>query len=105
MIDEQTNYAQVINNLYGNLFDDTFYQAIVRMEVNTNYLPQLGTNYFDLKDQAELVIAKVKNEIKQLAKQYLLVSLNGKQVEFTELSSPWNRMFEINCQVRLTEGE
>ncbi|MFS1030241.1 DUF4127 family protein [Enterococcus casseliflavus] len=105
MIDEQTNSAQVINNLYGNLFDDTFYQAIVRMEVNTNYLPQLGTNYFDLKDQAELVIAKVKNEIKQLAKQYLLVSLNGKQVEFTELSSPWNRMFEINCQVRLTEGE
>ncbi|WP_430611710.1 DUF4127 family protein [Enterococcus sp. DIV0876] len=105
MIDEQTNHAQVRDNLYGNFFDDVFYQAMIRMDINKNDLPQLGINYFDLKDQAELVIQKVENEMKHLTKQYLSSSIKGKEIHFVELSSPWNRMFEINCQVRVTEGE
>ncbi|MBO0469459.1 DUF4127 family protein [Enterococcus sp. DIV0242_7C1] len=105
LIDEQVDHSQLMNNLYSNLFEDIFYQALIRMDVTENYLPQIDANYFDLKDQVEAVLMKVESEMNHLEKRYLKKSLKGKHIEFTEMSSPWNRMFEINCQVRVTEGE
>lgn len=105
MINGQVNHSQLINNLYSSLFEDVFYQAIIRKDLTKNCLPQIGANYFDLKDQANTVLTKAKGAMMHLEKRYLKKSLKGKHVEFTEMSSPWNRMFEINCQVRVTEGE
>jgi hypothetical protein len=105
MIDDHADQSRVINNLYANLFEDVFYQAIIRMALNKNYLSQLNVNYFDLKDRSNEVLIQVKKDMLQLSKRYLPQSLIGKKVQFIELSSPWNRMFEINCQVRVTEGE
>lgn len=105
MIDENADQSKVINNLYANLLEDIFYQSIIRMSLTMNYLPKMNVTYFDLKNQSKTVLMQVKNEMAQLSKCYLHQSLNGKQIEFIELSFPWNRMFEIHCQLRLTEGD
>lgn len=94
---------KLINNLLSNIFEDIFYQAKIRMEVTAEKLPDRGLNYFDLKNQAAEVSHVVKSEMRQLRKQYLIHSFLNQKLMIETLDFPWNRMFEINCQIKLNK--
>lgn len=103
-VDETANIEKIRNNLLSNLFEDVFYQSIIRMNLTESMLGTIGTDYFDLKDQSQKVIEEVRQEMLTLSKRYLTHTIATDALIFTKLASPWNRMFEINCQVEL-KGE
>lgn len=95
----ESNDKALTTNLLSNIFEDVFYQAKIRMAITQNNLPSMKLDYFDLKDQANNVLGLVRIEMLTLAKRYLRNSFPDQMFTIQELSSPWNRMFEINCTV------
>lgn len=87
------------NNLVSNIFEDAFYQAIIRMNITKKKLPSMGLNYFDLKDKDKEVMDQIHTEMLSLSKKYLQYSFAKQNFNIQKLSSPWNRMFEIYCDV------
>lgn len=102
----QGNYAlaKVKNNLLCNLFEDLFYQAVVRMSINRLVLPGMNLNYFDLKEQQADVIEIAQKMLVDLSGEELLHSFK-EPYRITKLLFPWNRMFEINCEVKIGSDE
>lgn len=94
-VDQQT----LVDNLLSNIFEDAFYQAEIRMSLTQKVLPSLNLSYFDLKDQAPDVMDMIGHEMLALAQVYVPNSFAKKDFVIQELSSPWNRMFEINCRI------
>lgn len=95
----EVNQQTLVNNLLSNIFEDAFYQAEIRMLLTQQILPSLNLSYFDLKDQAPTVMDMIGYEMLALAHVYLPNSFAKKDFVIQELSSPWNRMFEINCRI------
>lgn len=93
------NDEALINNLLSNIFEDVFYQAKIRMAITRNNLPSMELDYFDLKDQTNDVLGMIRTDMLKLAEIYLRNSFPNQAFKIQELSSPWNRMFEINCMV------
>lgn len=91
--------SKVIENTIMHILEAGFYQASIRMNINLNYLPSMGLNYFDLKDKQEDVVAIEK---KMMLKMYQRLNLN-KDYPLVEMSisHPWNRMFETKIEVKL----
>ncbi|WP_200411668.1 DUF4127 family protein [Virgibacillus salexigens] len=96
----QNGYSERLQeNIIYHLLDDYFYQAEIRKELTTKFLPNHNLSYFDLKNKADLVnkerdrrmicyfTEKIKNSFPQI------------NIEELYTYAPWNRMFE--CGVRL----
>lgn len=92
-----------LDNLVSSLYEDVFYQALVRRQTTEKLLPGLGKNYFDIAGNEEQVTAYVKAELLKCGERWLKNSFKDKALVFKELSFPWKRMFECNCQLTLTE--
>lgn len=93
---------KLTENLLLHLYEDFIYQGVVRMNVTDHQLPKLGLNYFDLKEEKDKVIKLVRYDMlsqgKEFFKNTILLEEENLIIDF-----PWNRMFEIYCQVRLSE--
>ncbi|MGL4521140.1 MAG: DUF4127 family protein, partial [Bacilli bacterium] len=90
-----TNELAIKENLLYHIFEDGFYQAIVRMAIAKEVLPALGANYFDLNGKADIVNAEMNNRLQRCYDQYILHSFKDVQITKCETYSPWHRMFEI----------
>lgn len=90
---------EAIRNNVMHIIEAGFYQASIRMDINKNYLPEMGLNYFDLKnrqnDVVEIEMVKVKKLYEQLnlSKKYPLKKIG--------ISHPWNRMFEVMVEIKI----
>ena len=91
---------KVQENMLHNLFEDLFYQAIIRMTITREVLPDLGLTYFDLKEQAPKIVKLVQEQMLALAQRELRHSFS-KEYTITDLAFPWNRMFEIQCEIEI----
>lgn len=91
---------QVKQNLLANLYEDLFYQAVVRKATTDHLLHQLGLNYFDLGEQASTVGEKVVQQLEEQRDKVLVKSFLDQKMKLNQLSFPWNRMFEIYCEVK-----
>ncbi|MGX7131567.1 DUF4127 family protein [Enterococcus songbeiensis] len=91
----------MMDNLISNIFEDGFYQAAIRMDLTKTLLPSLGLNYFDLKTEEAKVMEQIHQKMMTMAENYLPNSFSNQSLEIQKLSSPWNRMFEIYCDVRV----
>jgi len=87
-------------NILYHLFDDCFYQAKVRMEMVEDFLPQFGLNYFDLKEQAEVVNLERNKRLLTCYKELIWKSFQGIKIEEVQTYAPWNRMFECGIQLK-----
>ena len=96
------NYDErkVQENLLHNLFEDLFYQALIRMTITREVLPDLGLTYFDLQDQSSKIAQLVQEQMLTLAQQELRHSFS-EDYAITRLAFPWKRMFEIQCEIKI----
>ncbi|WP_099223875.1 DUF4127 family protein [Listeria costaricensis] len=92
-----TKQALITRNLLHHFYEDLFYQAIIRMDLTHQFLPSLGLNYFDLKDQADQVTRRITDDLEKYHRQFLQNSFE--EPEHVNVSMPWNRMFEIHCTI------
>ena len=97
---EQADKDNIATNLLHHLLDDVCYQANVRMNINRHYLPTLGVDYFSLGQHTAQVMATVKQEITNEYRSLLKNSFINRNIDF-QVSSPWNRMFEIDIMVTI----
>lgn len=91
------NRDQVIHNLIYHLLDDGFYQPIVRKEITEQLSAPL--NYFDLKDQQEVIAKKEAQRLQQLFNDHLKNSFQTVNLKQVQVHHPWNRMFEIGMEL------
>ncbi|AEB31183.1 hypothetical protein CAR_50p110 (plasmid) [Carnobacterium sp. 17-4] len=94
------NSEAIKQNLLMHLFDDFFYQSLVRMEVTENELPKLGLNYFDLGEKKEIVRCIIEEKLEQQKKTFLKQTFSTDSYQIS-VDFPWNRMFEISCQLSI----
>ncbi|WP_461224772.1 DUF4127 family protein [Lacticaseibacillus suihuaensis] len=89
-------------NLYSEVLDDVFYQAIIRDEIQQIEKNEpnkaLGINYFNLYDKQPALTARMVAELRDLTQEYLPTVFIDGQFDI-ELSFPWNRLFELYCNV------
>ncbi|MDM5315004.1 DUF4127 family protein [Fictibacillus sp. b24] len=95
--------TEIQKNLIYHLFDDYFYQAEIRMEMNTDYLPKYDLNYFDLKEAADIVNEERNQRMLSRFNEMILNSFQAYKVENLETFAPWNRMFECGLSFKLKE--
>ncbi len=89
-----------IKHLIYRLIEDTFYQSKVRMKVIKDFLPANGLSYYDFKNKQE----DVENAIKELLlEEYNKLNLSKVfSVNIDSVTTPWNRMFEIDMEMDIT---
>lgn len=89
-----------IKHLIYRLIEDTFYQSKVRMKVIKDFLPANGLSYYDFKNKQE----DVENVIKELLlEEYNKLNLSKVfSVNIDSVTTPWNRMFEIDMEMDIT---
>jgi hypothetical protein len=92
-------------NLIYHLLDDYFYQAEVRIEMVADFLPGLGLNYFDLKDQAEKVNQERDERMLSRFNEMIIYSFQDLKPERIKSFAPWNRMFECGLCFEITPKE
>lgn len=78
--------------------EDVGYCSLVRKKVTDTRLPELGMNYFDVKEQRGVVSEIVKEEL-LLFSQKSLSSIKD-HIEIESVYMPWRRMFEAGINVR-----
>lgn len=104
MFSDSTNTIEHEEVLLSGIFDDIFYQAMIRpefMQAEADHSPTaLGISRFDLFDRAEIVSSFVKARCLDLFGEYLPSLAQSNRVSIA-LSFPWNRVFEVDCQVHL----
>ncbi|GAA0744681.1 DUF4127 family protein [Clostridium oceanicum] len=88
-------------NLIYHLFEDVFYQAIVRKDITDNVLPKLGANYFDLKNKGEYVNDIMNKKLLHCYDRYIKNSFKNVTEIKVETFSPWNRMFEVGINLKV----
>ena len=98
------NFDLLRENLLSNIYEDGFYQALIRSQLTTDILPTLGVDYFDLKDRTETVMRLISKQMLFLRNKYLSSSFPNQTFVIEKLSSPWNRMFEIQCKIKIENG-
>lgn len=90
-------------NIIYHLLDDYFYQAEVRMEMVSDFLPQHDLDYFNLKESAYHVNAERDRRMTDRFKKLILHSFKDKELAKVTTFAPWNRMFE--CGLSFTRSE
>ena len=77
--------------------EDVGYCAIVRKKITDTKLPDLGMNYFDVKEQRGVVSELVKEELLAFADH----NLNSvkEHISIRDVYMPWRRMFETGIEV------
>lgn len=95
---------KVRENLLCNLYEDLFYQTIIRKKITNEQLEKRGLTYFDLGDQEMEIREIVRNWIIDYHQSILKNSFTDKKITLDQLSFPWNRMFEILCTVKSEES-
>lgn len=89
--------AQTLRNVQIHILEDAYYQAVIRMKITREQLPELELNYFDLKDKQKQVINQELELLKiPINKLRIFENINCGDVK---LSHPWNRMFEVDLQL------
>lgn len=98
---ENPNTEQIKQNILMHVYEDSFYQSIIRMDLTEALLPQLKINYFDLDNKSKQVLEVIKDETIKYHKIYLSNSFPSTDSIEVKLETPWNRMFEIYCAVQI----
>lgn len=91
----------ILENLIYHLFDDCFYQTIVRMEIVDDFLPKYKLSYFDLKENAELVNLERNKRLIECYKNFIQKCFASVKVREVHTYAPWNRMFECGIKIEL----
>ncbi|EAE4839433.1 DUF4127 family protein, partial [Listeria monocytogenes] len=94
----------VKENLLANIYEDLFYQAIIRKQITDNVLPEKGLNYFYLGDKADEISGLVVSLIQKYHRFTLKNSFIDDAFTIDQVTFPWNRMFEICCTVKNKES-
>ena len=81
--------------------EDVGYCALVRKKITDTRLPELGMNYFDVKEQQGVVSEMVKEELCSFAEKNL-DSIKD-YIEIESVYMPWRRMFEAGIRVRYVD--
>ncbi|MDG5471503.1 DUF4127 family protein [Jeotgalibacillus sp. ET6] len=90
-------------NLIYHLLDDVFYQAEVRMKMVNHFLPAYQLSYFDLKNQTQTVTDEISVRMLKAYETMILHSFKDVGIDFLQITSPWNRMFECNVSVQFSK--
>ena len=98
---DEVNEEQLKKNLVMHIYEDVFYQSIVRMNVTKNLLPQLHSTYFDIEKNKYQVIKEIEKGLEECCEKYLVNTKNTLGPVSCIVDSPWNRMFEIHCKIEL----
>ncbi|EAC2448905.1 hypothetical protein AFX74_00343 [Listeria monocytogenes] len=98
------NKEKVKENLLANIYEDLFYQAIIRKQITDNVLPEKWLNYFYLGDKADEISGLVVSLIQKYHRFTLKNSFIDDAFTIDQVTFPWNRMFEICCTVKNKES-
>lgn len=82
--------------LVQRYLEDVGYCSFVRKNITDNVLPEMGMNYFDVKEQRGAVSELVKEELNQFAKEKL--SSISEHIVLKDVYMPWRRMFEAGIE-------
>lgn len=77
--------------------EDAGYCAVVRKKITQKKLPELGMNYFDVKERDGLVSKLVKEELEVFVAEKL--SSIAEHIHIDLVGMPWKRMFEVDIRV------
>ncbi|MGL4864476.1 DUF4127 family protein [Cetobacterium sp.] len=88
-------------NKLCRIFEDWMYQSIIRKEITDNTLKDLKLNYFDLKDKKAVINKMIQNKMLEIYKKTFTNSFNDILLDSIEIDSPWNRMFEIEINLKI----
>lgn len=94
---------KIQENLLYHLIDDYFYQAEVRMEMTSDFLPNYNLTYFDLKELEEIVNKERNNRLLNRYHEVINNSFKDKKLKHIQTFSPWNRMFECGLNLEFEE--
>lgn len=90
------NSRQALDFLTLRYFEDVGYCAHVRKCVTEEELPQLGMNYFDVREAEGIVSRIVEKRLKQfMAIHYPSVA---EHTRVLKVRMPWRRMFEVDIE-------
>lgn len=78
--------------------EDCGYCAVVRANVNENYLPALNMNYFDVHDSKGQASLEIKKQLESFIQNSM--SSVKDHIFIEDVSLPWKRMFEVDLSVR-----
>ncbi len=84
--------------LFERYLEDCAYDSLVRYRVSER-LPEWGLDYFDLKDQADVIGEKVTKGIQAFISDYMPSFAD--EIVVSKVTFPWNRMFEIDLSIEL----
>lgn len=92
---------KIKKNIIYHLFEDVFYQALVRKDISQNVLPKLGLNYFTLADKTTEVNQVMKDKLIYHYEKEINNSFKDIKIKNVDVFSPWNRMFEIGINLEI----
>ena len=81
--------------------EDVGYCSFVRKKITDTKLPDLGMNYFDVKEQQGVVSNLVQEELIAFAEKNL--SSVKDHISISRVYMPWRRMFEVGIEVLYKE--
>lgn len=96
------NREAIAFNKLHHLLEDWAYQAITRMEIVKNYLPTIDASYYDFNGQDQQVHQAIKERLIVLRNEMLVHSFQNWEITQLNVSTPWNRMFEIGLDLEIT---
>lgn len=89
----------VTHNLVYHLLEDWLYQAIVRQDIIENDLPQIGASYYDFQGQDGAIAKTIAQRLQREFRDRLHHSFTNLRFQSLEVTTPWQRMFEIGLSV------
>ncbi|MEM9138112.1 MAG: DUF4127 family protein, partial [Cyanobacteria bacterium P01_F01_bin.42] len=89
-------------NKIHHLIEDWAYQAIVRMQMVKDFLPTVGATYYNFASQDATIHEEIARRLMMQWQQTLRSSFQDWSIEELKVSTPWNRMFEIDLSFRLS---
>lgn len=92
--------AIALNKLH-HVLEDWAYQAITRMDIVENYLPTIEASYYNFNGQDENIHRGIKQRLEQLRENTLIYSFQNWTITQFNISTPWNRMFEIDLDLKI----
>lgn len=88
---------KIKENIIYHLLEDTFYQAVLRKQINQELKPPL--NYFDLCDKQKQVSAIENQKLRELFNENIQHCFKNYEINCIDVYHPWNRMFEIGINL------
>ena len=91
-----------IKFLIYRYYEDYGYMVKTRSDVTNNILPRFGLNYFDLKNENEIISKVVTENVNESINNDLPIL--KKYVKDIKCVMPWNRMFETDLTIEFKDG-